>query len=195
MRFFESEVRPLIAAKCQKCHGPRQQRGGLRLDSRSALLKGGKTGPAVVPGKVDESLLIEAVNYESLEMPPDGPLSSREIAILSDWVKRGAPWPEPTASRSAGEPGRISDEDRAYWAFQPLATPAAARGRRRRLVAKSDRSVHRGQAGRGGASPGPRGRSACLDPPRVVRPDGTAARWRPRSTRSWPTVRPPLTKR
>src|SRR4051794_28935040 len=88
LRFFESEVRPLIAAKCQKCHGPRQQRGGLRLDSRSALLRGGKTGPVVVPGKVEASLLIDAVNYESLEMPPDGPLSSREVAILAEWVKQ-----------------------------------------------------------------------------------------------------------
>ena len=82
-----------------------------------------RPGPAVVPGKVEESLLIEAVNYESLEMPPDGPLSSREIAILADWVKRGAPWPEPAASRSAGAAGRITDEDRAYWAFQPLVNP------------------------------------------------------------------------
>ena len=122
-RFFESQVRPLIAAKCQKCHGPRQQKGGLRLDSRAALLKGGKTGPVIVPGKVEESLLIEAVNYESLEMPPDGPLSSREIAILADWVKQGAPWPEPAAPRSAEVEGRITSEDRAYWAFQPPVNP------------------------------------------------------------------------
>jgi hypothetical protein len=123
VRIFESEVRPLFAAKCQKCHGPRQQKGGLRLDSRSAVLKGGKTGPAVVPGNVDESLLIEAVNYETLEMPPDGPLSSREIAILADWVKRGAPWPEPQAAGGTGAPGQITSEDRAYWAFQPLGDP------------------------------------------------------------------------
>ncbi len=123
-RFFESEVRPLFAAKCQKCHGPRQQKGGLRLDSRSAVLKGGKTGPAVVPGNVEESLLIEAVNYESLEMPPDGPLASREVAFLAEWVKQGAPWPERKGAAGTVAPGKISDEDRAYWAFQPLGKPS-----------------------------------------------------------------------
>jgi hypothetical protein len=124
-RFFESEVRPLLAARCQKCHGPRQQKGGLRLDSRDAVLKGGNTGPAVVPGNVVESLLIEAVNHESLEMPPppEKPLSSREIATLTEWVKQGAPWPETSGSASVRTPGAISDDDRAYWAFQPLGRP------------------------------------------------------------------------
>jgi hypothetical protein len=124
-RFFESEVRPILAAKCQKCHGPRQQKGGLRLDSREALLKGGKTGPAVVPGNLVESLLVEAVNHESLEMPPppEKPLSGREIATLTEWVKQGAPWPTTNASVGARTPGTISDEDRAYWAYQPLGRP------------------------------------------------------------------------
>jgi hypothetical protein len=123
VRFFESDVRPLLAAKCQKCHGPRQQRGGLRLDSRAAALKGGKTGPALVPGEVAGSLLIEAVNYESLEMPPDGPLTSGETAILAEWVKRGAPWPESSLAASRKPGGTITEEDRAYWAFQPLRDP------------------------------------------------------------------------
>jgi hypothetical protein len=123
VRFFESEVRPLLAAKCQKCHGPRQQRGGLRLDSRSAALMGGKTGPALVPGNLAESLLIEAVNYESLEMPPDGPLSSRETTLLADWVKMGAPWRESPGAASRKMGGTVTDEDRAYWAFQPLGNP------------------------------------------------------------------------
>src|SRR4051812_42159723 len=94
LQFFEAEGRPILAAKCQKCHGPRQQRGGLKLDSREAALKGGKSGPAVVAGNAAESLLIEAVNYESLEMPPDAPLSGREIDVLTRWIRRGAPWPE-----------------------------------------------------------------------------------------------------
>jgi hypothetical protein len=123
LRFFETEVRPLFVARCLKCHGPRQQRGGLRLDSRQAILKGGENGPAVVPGNVAESLLIEAVRYESLEMPPDEPLSSRETAILADWVKRGAPWPESAVSESRKPGGRISSEDRGYWAFQPRNEP------------------------------------------------------------------------
>jgi hypothetical protein len=123
VRFFETEVRPLFVARCQKCHGPRQQRGGLRLDSRQAILNGGENGPAVVPGNVAESLLIEAVRYESLEMPPDEPLSSRETAILADWVKMGAPWPESAVSESRKPGGKISEEDRGYWAFQPRKEP------------------------------------------------------------------------
>jgi hypothetical protein len=120
IRYFETEVRPLLAAKCQKCHGPRQQRGGLRLDSRAAVLKGGLTGPAVVPGSPQESLLIDAIHYESLEMPPDGKLSDREIATLTGWVKRGAPWPPVEATEKAG---RITKEDRDYWAFQAIGDP------------------------------------------------------------------------
>jgi hypothetical protein len=129
VRFFETEVRPLLAAKCQKCHGPRQQRGGLRLDSREAALKGGKTGPAVVAGDAAGSLLIEAVNYESLEMPPDDPLSSREVGILTRWVSQGAPWPAQETAVGRRSEGKITDEDRAYWAFQPrgnLAVPVVA---------------------------------------------------------------------
>jgi hypothetical protein len=123
-RFFESEVRPLLVTKCQKCHGPRQQKGGLRLDSRAGLLKGGKTGPAVVAGSVDASLLIEAVRHESLEMPPppEPPLSDREIATLERWITQGAPWPESKAITSPS-PGAISAEDRAYWAYQPPGNP------------------------------------------------------------------------
>jgi hypothetical protein len=122
-RFFEAEVRPILAAKCQKCHGPRQQRGGLRLDSREAALRGGQTGPAVVPGDLDESLLIEAIGYETLEMPPDGKLSDREANALASWVKMGAPWPVQEPSKPAGTPGTITDEDRAYWAYRSVADP------------------------------------------------------------------------
>ena len=70
VRFFEQEVRPLLVEKCYACHGAEKQKGGLRLDSREAILKGGESGPAVVPGKPEESLLVEAMNYEGLEMPP-----------------------------------------------------------------------------------------------------------------------------
>ncbi len=122
-RFFEAEVRPVLAAKCQKCHGPRQQRGNLRLDSRAAALRGGETGPAVVPGDVEESLLVEAIGYETLEMPPDGKLSDREAAALTSWVKMGAPWPSSGPAKPAEAAGTISDEDRAYWAIRPVEDP------------------------------------------------------------------------
>src|SRR5262249_47037690 len=63
VEFFEKEVRPLLAARCHECHGPAKVKGGLRLDSRAAALAGGRSGPAVVPGQPDESLLIDAINH------------------------------------------------------------------------------------------------------------------------------------
>ena len=80
-----------------------------------------------MPGNVEESLLIEAVNYESLEMPPDGPLASREIAILADWVKRGAPWPERKGAAGTGAAGKISDEDRGVLGVSATGEPRGAR--------------------------------------------------------------------
>ena len=72
--FFERRVRPVLAAHCISCHGARQQKGGLRLDSRAALLRGGERGAAVRPGHPEESLLLQAVAYQGeLQMPPDGP--------------------------------------------------------------------------------------------------------------------------
>src|SRR4051794_11838287 len=68
VRFFEQRIRPLLVEKCNACHGAEKQKGRLRLDSREAMLKGGDSGPAIVPGKPAESLLVEAVNYEGLEM-------------------------------------------------------------------------------------------------------------------------------
>ena len=73
-QFFEQNVRPLLAEKCYSCHGDKKQKGGLRLDSLEAILKGGESGPAVVAGKPEESLIVEAINYEGLEMPPNGKL-------------------------------------------------------------------------------------------------------------------------
>src|SRR5438309_6735020 len=90
--FFETKVRPVLADHCFKCHGPAKQKGGLRVDSQEALLRGGETGPAVVPGKSDESLLIGAIHYEGPEMPPGGKLDDAKVAVLTRWVEMGAPW-------------------------------------------------------------------------------------------------------
>ena len=86
-RFFEEQVRPLLIKHCIECHGPKKQFAELRLDSRDHLLKGGETGPAIKVNHPDESLLITAVRRESLEMPPDNPLKTEEIEILSTWIK------------------------------------------------------------------------------------------------------------
>ncbi len=117
---FETHIRPLLAARCFKCHSDEKQSGNLRLDGKSAMLTGGDTGPALVPGQAKASLIIEAINYDSLEMPPSGKLPPEEIALLTEWVERGAYWPEgEEAAPARGAAERITEADRSYWAFQP----------------------------------------------------------------------------
>jgi hypothetical protein len=140
IKYFEAKVRPILAENCFKCHGPAKQKGGLRLDSRAGVLEGGENGPAVVPGRRDESLLVEAIHYEGLEMPPGGKLDQEKLAILTRWVEMGAPWPATEATPSAGAGAgagasaagpkpRITDEDRRFWSFQPIRrSPVPARG-------------------------------------------------------------------
>jgi len=130
--YFETHVRPLLVEHCQGCHGPEKQKGGLRLDSRAGILAGGDSGPAIVPGDLGESLLVEAIRYEGLEMPPAGKLPEAKVAALTRWIERGAPWPG-----AAGEPvvqvrpsAAITAEDRGYWAFQPIARPEVPRLKR-----------------------------------------------------------------
>ena len=121
--FFEKSVRPILAQSCGKCHGALKQSGGLRLDSREAILEGGVSGPAVAPGNPDGSLLIQAVRktHEDIKMPPKGVLQAEEIAALADWVKMGAPWPKDVAKAAAGSTAAGD-----HWAFQkvkPVALP------------------------------------------------------------------------
>src|SRR3954467_2543364 len=94
-QFFEKQVRPLLIKRCYECHSSEAKvlKGGLQLDSRGGWMKGGDSGPAVVPGAPDESLLIEAIRYESLEMPPRGKLPESEIEVLERWIRMGAPDP------------------------------------------------------------------------------------------------------
>jgi mono/diheme cytochrome c family protein len=125
IEFFESKVRPVLAGTCQKCHGRLNHKGGLRLDSRDAALKGGDSGAAVVPGQPGASPMIEAINYRGLEMPPTGKLKPREIEALVEWVKMGAPWPKEEAKSASPPRGdfTITEEDRRYWAYQPIGHP------------------------------------------------------------------------
>ena len=94
--FFELKVRPVLAGTCVKCHGPAKASGGLRLDSREAMLKGGESGPPVVPGDPRKSLLIQAIEHEddSLTMPPEKLLPTKIRGDLASWVKSGAAWPQ-----------------------------------------------------------------------------------------------------
>ena len=117
---FENKVRPLLAARCVKCHGPRKQESNLRLDSRVAMMQGGDTGPAIVPGKADESLLVKAIRHEGeIQMPPDAQLDREQISTLTRWVARGAPWPNEVAGAMIRQ-GGITPEDRAFWSLQPV---------------------------------------------------------------------------
>ncbi len=124
--FFETRVRPLLAEKCYPCHTGSEM-GNLRLDSKERLLKGGKSGPAVSPGDPEKSLLVQAITgrHERLKMPPTEPLKEAEVAILTEWVKSGAFWPEPlpqhptTSSLQRGE-YVITPAQRAFWSFQPV---------------------------------------------------------------------------
>jgi len=122
-KFFESEIRPLLAKRCYKCHGEKKQQSGLRVDGRARLLAGGDSGTAIEPGHPEKSLLIEAIKYESLEMPPDGKLNEEEIALLTRWVKIGAPWPGDVADAPVKKGPVFTQEDRNYWFFQPLRRP------------------------------------------------------------------------
>ena len=115
--FFESNIRPVLVQRCIRCHGPRQQKSSLRLDSREALLRGGARGPAIVPDEPEQSLLIQAIRHsdEDLKMPPDQPLSAASVSDFRKWVTLGASWPagQSSAANMAADVGR-------HWAFQPI---------------------------------------------------------------------------
>jgi hypothetical protein len=131
--FFESKVRPVLVEHCYKCHSAQAKapKGGLRLDSLDAMTKGGDTGPAIVPGDVDTSLLLQAVRYkdEQMRMPPKGKLPEPTIATLEQWVRRGAVMPHgpevATAKTPAKKAGGIDYEAaRSHWAYRPIRRPA-----------------------------------------------------------------------
>jgi mono/diheme cytochrome c family protein len=123
--FFETKVRPIFANVCSNCHGDTAT-SGLRVDSRESLLKGGSRGPAIVPNDADKSLMIQAVRQTGdLKMPKGGKLSPEDVQNLTEWVKMGAPWPKSKQILAAtSSPYKISPEQRAFWSFQPLKTPA-----------------------------------------------------------------------
>ena len=113
--FFESNIRPVLANSCIECHGPSKASGGLRLDSREALLKGGDSGAALEPGNAAASLLVQAIRRDptaEISMPPDEPLSSRAVEDLTRWIQAGAEWPKSLNTPIASQ--------RRHWAFEPL---------------------------------------------------------------------------
>ncbi|MBL8296354.1 MAG: DUF1549 domain-containing protein, partial [Bryobacterales bacterium] len=117
--FFEQRVRPVLANHCFACH-TKTALGGLRLDSREAVLRGGKSGPAVLPGKSSESLLMQAVEqrHAKLKMPPTEKLSPEQIDGLRQWIDSGLPWPETKAASPS----------HTFWSLQPVRKPSSAGG-------------------------------------------------------------------
>src|SRR5437016_2143410 len=125
IEFYERQVQPVLAENCYKCHSHQADKikGSFVLDSREALLKGGETGPAIVPGEPEKSLLIKAVRRidEDLQMPPKKTLPAEQIGTLSEWIKMGAPYSTASAVTVTRPKSRkITDEDRAWWSFQSV---------------------------------------------------------------------------
>ena len=122
IEFFEKKIRPVLVAKCYKCHAGNQLKGGLRVDTRDGIRRGGESGPAVVPKNTQKSLILEALRHESFEMPPKEKLSKRVIADFVTWIKLGAPDPR---KEKAGKvlPIKKTDIDfkqaRRFWSFTP----------------------------------------------------------------------------
>ena len=127
LEFFETKVRPLLHEHCFSCHSAQAKsvKGGLRLDSRIAAIRGGESGAAVVVGQPNESRLIQAIRWQSLEMPPNGKLREDQIETLIQWIQRGAPWPESQEPDSA-----LSEKtydwpqlQQQHWAWRPIVSP------------------------------------------------------------------------
>jgi hypothetical protein len=120
LEFFEKRVRPTLVRSCYPCHSAAvaSPMGGLRLDTKEALLQGGKTGPAIQPGNPDASLLVQVLTHaHKIKMPPSGKLPEDQIADLKSWVQMGAPDPR-TASAASGKPSSAAKTK--HWAFQPV---------------------------------------------------------------------------
>ena len=118
--WFEAKVRPLLVAHCYECHSGVHSKGGLLLDSQQGWSHGSDSGPVVLPGDPENSLLIQAIKYQGLQMPPNGQLADRDIETLVEWVKRGAPDPRQGVPRIGGMDANTA---KSWWAFKPL--PAA----------------------------------------------------------------------
>jgi len=126
LEFFRQQVKPILESRCIKCHGGEVKiRGKLRLTSRADVLRGGETGPSVSLTEPAKSLLLEAINYESLEMPPTGKLPQREIDVLTRWVKQDLPFDDKAIVIKPHAPGppAVDAKAREFWSFQPVSRP------------------------------------------------------------------------
>ena len=162
LEHFEKRVRPLLAENCYSCHSAKAPSvfANLRLDSLAGLLRGGDSGPAVVPGDSSASLLLRAVRGQAKAlMPPTGQLSEEKIADLATWVDSGAHWPDEQAP-GLPDPSEAFDLERRrqeHWAWRPVSAQPPPRGLGHGLAAVRRRQVYLGQAGERGTGPSPCG--------------------------------------
>ena len=129
MEFFENKIRPVLAQHCYKCHSTQSKKlkAELYLDNRERALQGGESGPSIIPGKADSSLLYRAVLYkeESLEMPPTRKLPDAVIADFKRWIDMGAPWPKSNEPQVAEKQGIDYEKYRKeHWSLKPIQNPA-----------------------------------------------------------------------
>ena len=187
--FFETQVRPLLVNSCQRCHGPKKQESGLRVDSRTALMRGGSAGPALVSGKPADSLLIKAVKHQGeLHMPPDKKLKPEQVAILTWWIEMGAPWPRETVA-TVFRSGEVTPEERLFWSFQPVRKPPVPEVKNRSWIRSPIDAFILARLEAAGIEPAPDRGPAHADSPRHVRPDRIAADARGDRARSSPIRR------
>ena len=127
LNHFENKVRPILVRRCNECHANGESEGGLSLRSRSAMIAGGDTGAAIVPGKPEASLLVKAIHYDDVyEMPPESKMPDEEIKILEDWIRDSAPWPELSGEHAAAAKESFDIEGRknAHWCWKPVVAPS-----------------------------------------------------------------------
>ncbi len=131
LEFFETNIRPVLAERCFDCHTGDNPESDLVLSSRAGMLAGGKFGPALRPGKPNQSLLISAIRHdEFIKMPPKEKLSTKDVVNFTRWVEMGAPWPDSILTtpvsevvRTSEEPQQFTERQTSHWAFQPVANP------------------------------------------------------------------------
>ncbi|HKD38154.1 MAG TPA: DUF1549 domain-containing protein, partial [Pirellulales bacterium] len=119
--FFEMQVRPVLAANCFECHGPKKQESDVRLDTREAMMIGNSDGPVIVPGDPERSRLVKAIRRQGdIKMPPEKPLPPAVIEALAAWIKSGAAWPDEKAPAAVSTAEAIAAAGKKHWAFQPV---------------------------------------------------------------------------
>jgi mono/diheme cytochrome c family protein len=116
---FARDIQPILRTHCYECHGPTKQKHGLRLDLRAVAMKGGETGPAVIPGNSEQSLIVRrllGLDGED-QMPKDkDPLARAQIELIRAWIDQGAPWPE--SAEAAAAPSQAGTEQSRHWAYR-----------------------------------------------------------------------------